>query len=361
MSVKRATIDEDELIAALALARSETTPCRDRVELVRRVGSCKKALQKLTSRPDSSLDHARRELDALRAKGFEALALTDASYPRLLKMALDPPLVLTLWGQLATSDGLSLAIVGSRRATRYGLEMAAGLAGELAWAGLTIVSGLARGIDGAAHRGALEKQGRTIAILGSGLSNIYPSEHRRLAERIAENGAVLSEFATGEPPRARNFPRRNRILTGMTLGTIVVEAALKSGSLISARHALEQNREVFAVPGPARAENSAGVHALIRDGATLVTDARDVVQELRPEIRKLLRERRPAAASAPPELDEHERAVFTELRRAQSAVDVDALLERVDMPTERALSALCGLEVKGHIWRLGSGLYQVKP
>ena len=152
--------------------------------------------------------------------------------------------------------------------------MAARLAGELAWAGLTIVSGLARGIDGAAHRGALEKQGRTIAILGSGLSHIYPSEHRRLAERIAENGAVLSEFATGEPPHARNFPRRNRILTGMTLGTIVVEAALKSGSLISARHALEQNREVFAVPGPARAENSAGVHALIRDGATLVTAAR---------------------------------------------------------------------------------------
>jgi DNA processing protein len=270
-------------------------------------------------------------------------------------------LALTLWGQLVPSDGLSLAIVGSRRATRYGLEMAARLAGELAWAGLTIVSGLARGIDGAAHRGALEKQGRTIAILGSGLGNIYPSEHRRLAERIAENGAVLSEFATGEPPRARNFPRRNRILTGMTLGTIVVEAALKSGSLISARHALEQNREVFAVPGPARAENSAGVHGLIRDGATLVTDARDVVEELRPEIRKLLRERCPAAASAPPELDEHERAVFTELRRAQSAVDVDALLERVEMPTERALSALCGLEVKGHIWRLGSGLYQVKP
>ena len=234
------------------------------------------------------------ELDALHAKGFEALALTDASYPRLLKMAPDPPLALTLWGQLVPSDGLSLAIVGSRRATRYGLEMAARLAGELAWAGLTIVSGLARGIDGAAHRGALEKQGRTIAIVGSGLSHIYPSEHRRLAERIAENGAVLSEFATGEPPHARNFPRRNRILTGMTLGTIVVEAALKSGSLISARHALEQNREVFAVPGPARAENSAGVHALIRD--------------------------------------------------------VDALLERVDMPTERALSALCALEVKGHIW-----------
>jgi len=361
MSVKRSTTEQNELIAALALARIERTPCRDRVELVRRVGSCKKALHELTSRPDSLLDHARRELDALHAQGFDALALTDASYPRLLKMALDPPLALTVWGQLEPSDGLSLTIVGSRRATRYGLEMAGRLAGELAWAGLTIVSGLARGIDGAAHRGALEQQGRTIAILGSGLKNIYPSEHRRLAEQIADNGAVLSEFATAEPPRARNFPRRNRILTGMTLGTIVVEAALKSGSLVSARHALEQNREVFAVPGPARAENSAGVHALIRDGATLVTEARDVVEELRPEIRALLRERRPGAASARPELDEHERVVYTELSRAQSAVDVEALLERVDMPTERALSVLCGLEVKGWIWRLGSGLYQVKP
>ena len=361
MSVKRSTTGFYELIAALALARAEHTPCRDRVELVRRVGSCEKALQALTSTPDSLLDRARRELDAIHADGFEALALTDARYPRLLKMVPDPPLALTLWGQLDPSDGLSLAIVGSRRATRYGLKMAARLARELAHTGLTIVSGLARGIDGAAHRGALDARGRTIAILGSDLRDIYPSEHRRLAEQIAENGAVVSEFAMAEPPRARNFPRRNRILTGMTLGTIVVEAAQKSGSLVSARHALEQNREVFAVPGPARAENSAGAHALIRDGATLVTEARDVVDELRPEIRALLRERRPAAASARPELDEHERAVFTELRRAQNAVDVDALLLRVDMPTERALSVLCGLEVKGWIWRLGSGLYQVKP
>ena len=196
--------DEDELIAALALARTETTPCRDRVELVRRVGSCKKALHKLISRPDSLLERARRELDALHAKGFEALALTDTSYPRLLKMAPDPPLALTLWGQLATSDGLSLAIVGSRRATRYGLEMAARLAGELAWAGLTIVSGLARGIDGAAHRGALEKQGRTIAILGSGLSNILPE--RAPPARRANRGERRRPFGIRDgraPPRSK--------------------------------------------------------------------------------------------------------------------------------------------------------------
>jgi DNA processing protein len=235
------------------------------------------------------------------------------------------------------------------------------LAGALSSAGLTIVSGLARGIDAAAHKGALDAGGRTIAVLGSGLSNIYPREHRKLAERISRNGAVISEFEIHEPPRSGNFPRRNRIITGMTLGTLVVEATLKSGSLISARLAMEQDRDVFAVPGPALSPNSEGVHALIRDGAKLVTIATDVVEELRPDIRALLSTSPHRKTPQDEELDSTERDILDHLTTAQDAVDVDTLLERTDVPIPLALAALSGLEVKGRIWSLGGGLYQAKP
>lgn len=359
MSVKSST-PHSELLAATTLTLLTAPPRRDRLDLVRTHGSFTAALGRI---PHGAATAAQAEsvLEAIRKAGLEALCMTDSHYPRLLRAAPDPPPLISVWGRLEPEDALALAIVGSRRATRYGLDMSRRLAGALSSAGLTIVSGLARGIDAAAHKGALEVGGRTIAVLGSGLSNIYPREHRKLAEQIARNGAVISEFALDEPPRSENFPRRNRIITGMTLGTLVVEAALKSGSLVSARLAMEQDRDVFAVPGPALSPNSEGVHALIRDGAKLVTHATDVVEELRPDIRALLRTSPPTKTPQDEELDSVERDILDHLTKAQDAVDVDTLLERTDIPVPLALAALSGLEVKGRIWSLGGGLYQAKP
>ena len=359
MSVKGST-PHSELLAATTLALLTTPPRRDRLDLVRAHGSFAAALGRI---PHAAAAAAQAEsvLEEIRKAGLEALCMTDSRYPRLLRAAPDPPPLISVWGRLEPEDALALAIVGSRRATRYGLEMSRRLAGALSSAGLTIVSGLARGIDAAAHKGALDAGGRTIAVLGSGLKNIYPREHQKLAEQISRHGAVISEFEIDEPPRSGNFPRRNRIITGMTLGTLVVEAALKSGSLVSARLAMEQDREVFAVPGPALSPNSEGVHALIQDGAKLVTQATDVVEELRPDIRALLSTRPSTIAAHDEELDPVERNILDHLTKAQDAVDVDTLLERTDIPVPLALAALSGLEVKGRIWSLAGGLYQAKP
>ena len=359
MSVKGST-PHPELLAAFTVAMLTTPPRRVRLELVREHGSFRAALSRIPHSA-STAGTAKRVLEEIRTAGLEALCMTDPLYPRLLRAAPDPPPVISVLGRLEPDDALGLAIVGSRRATRYGLEMSRRLAAALSAAGLTIVSGLARGIDAAAHRGALDARGRTIAVLGSGLRNIYPCEHRKLAEQISRNGAVISEFDMNEPPRGGNFPRRNRIITGMTLGALVVEAALKSGSLVSARLAMEQDRDVFAVPGPALSLNSVGVHALIRDGAKLVTEAADVVEELRPDIRALLLTRPRTATTKDEELDELEREILDHLMDAQDAVDVDTLLERTDIPVPLALAALSGLEVKGLVWRLAGGLYQAKP
>lgn len=350
-----------EVLAAATIALLTATRRLERLALVQKHGSFAAALNEL---PHSRGDTARAEsmLDAIRQAGFGLVCLTDSSYPRLLRAAPDPPWLLTIWGRLEPDDALALAIVGSRRATHYGLEMSRRLAASLSAAGLTIISGLARGVDAAAHRGALDDGGRTIAVLGSGLRNVYPREHRRLAEQIAERGAVVSEFDLDEPPHARNFPRRNRIITGMSLGTLVVEATLKSGSLVSARIAMEQDREVYAVPGPAHSANSAGVHALIRDGAKLTTEAGDVLEELRPEIRALLRTRRPASKPASDDaLDPTESTVLDYLIHRQETVDLDSLLDELSLRVDEALAALSNLEVKEKIWSLPGGLWQVRP
>jgi len=355
------TTPASEVLAAAAMGFLTPQRRHERLALVRKHGSFAAALGEI---PHSRRDIARAEsmLDAIDGAGFELVCLTDSRYPRLLRAAPDPPILLTIWGRLEPDDGLALAIVGSRRATHYGLEMSRRLAASLSAAGLTIVSGLARGIDAAAHRGALDDGGRTSAVLGSGLRDVYPREHQRLARQIAERGAVISEFGLDEPPRARNFPRRNRIITGMSLGTLVVEAALKSGSLVSARIAMEQDREVYAVPGPALSANSAGVHALIRDGAKLATEASDVLEELRPEIRALLRTRRSATGRANDEaLDDVERSVLEHLINRHEAVDIDSLLENLEMSVDQALAALCRLEVKEKIWSLAGGLWQARP
>ncbi|HZN32839.1 MAG TPA: DNA-processing protein DprA, partial [Pirellulaceae bacterium] len=208
----------------------------------------------------------RAELERCRASGVRIVAESGEGYPEVLRKIHDPPGVLFVRGEILPSDGLAVAIVGTRHATQYGVTQGERLAAGLARAGYTIVSGLARGIDAVAHRGALKAGGRTLAVLGSGVLNIYPPEHEQLAAEVIAKGALLSENPPDSPPLPGAFPQRNRIVTGLALGVIVVEAADRSGALISARHAMEQGREVFAVPGRVDSRMSRGCHQLIRDG-----------------------------------------------------------------------------------------------
>jgi len=208
------------------------------------------------------------------------IAIDDKQYPVNLKYIYDSPSVLYTKGEILPEDGLAVAIVGTRGPSVYGTQTAQRLAGECARKGITVISGLAKGIDTAAHKGALKAGGRTIAVLGSGFLNLYPAQNRGLAEEISKNGAVISEFPMNAEPLRRNFPRRNRIISGLSLAVIVVEAAAKSGSLITADCALEQGREVFAVPGIVRSVTSQGTHQLLRQGAKLVETIDDILEEL---------------------------------------------------------------------------------
>jgi DNA processing protein len=224
-------------------------------------------------------DSVKRELARVNQKKVNITTLTEPAYPPLLREIPDPPPYLYVYGNLDGSPK-NIAVVGSRNATDYGISTTQKLCADLSAFDITIISGMALGIDTAAHQGALAGRGKTIAVLGSGLDKIYPSENLNLFHRICERGAVISEFALNAEPEAHNFPIRNRIISGMSLGTVVVEATKKSGSLITARLAAEQNREVFAVPGSVQSFKSTGTHTLIKQGAKLVENAQDVLEEL---------------------------------------------------------------------------------
>src|SRR5919199_396443 len=225
-----------------------------------------------------------RELERVRHAGALVLTWRDAEYPARLAAIPDPPPVLYVSGAFTQADSFALAMVGTRRPTVYGRDAAQKLAAQLAAVGVTIVSGLAKGIDTHAHRGALDGGGRTIAVLGHGIDTCYPPENRRLLAQIAERGAVVTEYSLGTGPVAENFPPRNRIISGLAAGVLVVEAGDKSGALITSRFAAEQGRDVFAVPGPITSPASAGCHRLIQDGAKLVASADDVLGELNPHL-----------------------------------------------------------------------------
>lgn len=236
-------------------------------------------LKKIARHGKRYLDLAEKEMRGIeRQPDISLAAFKEEGYPELLKKIYDPPLLLYVKGRLPEERCVS--IVGSRDSTRQGNETALRLAGELCRGGLAVVSGMALGIDTYAHRGALDAGGRTVAVLGSGLGRVYPQENRGLFERIAQNGAVVSEFPLQGEPERFNFPRRNRIISGMSAGTVVVEAAERSGALITASFALEQGREVFAVPGPVANKMSRGTNRLIKEGARLVQDANDILEEL---------------------------------------------------------------------------------
>ncbi len=221
-----------------------------------------------------------RELEIAERSGIKIIPYYSDDYPQNLKAIYDPPLLLYIRGDIVETDIIAMAVVGSRGSSNYGKVQSERISCALSQIGFTIISGLARGIDSAAHRGALKAKGRTIAILGSGLGNIYPRENKDLAEKIVENGALISELPITTPPDTRNFPARNRIISGLSLGVLVVEAALKSGSLITAKWALEHGKEVFAMPGPVDSAYSRGTHRLIKDGAKLVEGTDDIIEEL---------------------------------------------------------------------------------
>ncbi len=298
---------------------------------------------------------------------IKRITLQDSNYPRLLTEIHTPPPVLYLKGTLLEEDEAAVAIVGTRGATPYGLDIAGWLAGDLARCGVTVVSGLAEGIDAAAHEGALKAGGRTIAVVGHGLSMIYPPQHRELAERIARSGCVLSEFPTEEKPFRGNFPRRNRIISGLSLGTVVVEAPFKSGALITARFAMEQGREVFAVPGPVSSRQSEGPHALLKDGAKLVCRVEDILEELAPHLKAVVRAARHFEASgreissltarslAPAglEMTMEEQVVFRAVPIG-SGKGLEAIAQATALEPADLLPVLTCLEIKGLV-RLSPG------
>ena len=274
---------------------------------------------------------------------------TDKNYPENLKEIPGFPIVLYIKGELKPADKLSLAIVGSRRASFYGLTCAERLAGELARRQLTIVSGLARGIDTYAHRGALKQGGRTIAVMGSGFNNIYPQENKELAEEIAKNGAVISEFPLDAQPWKQNFPRRNRLISGLSLGTLVVEAARNSGALITADFALEQGREVFALPGKVDAKNSFGTNGLIKQGAKLVSCVDDIMEELQPYVFSAPPER---TSVVPQKLAIAEKESFLYNLISYQPALLDDIVEKLDIDIPEISSLLLRLQVKKLIKQL---------
>jgi DNA processing protein len=299
---------------------------------------------------------AARELERVRELGADVLVLDDGTYPALLREIADPPLTLYVKGEWAACfESPCVAVVGSRRASTYGQNVAVMLARDLAGRGVCVVSGLARGVDAAAHRGALEAGGRTVAVLGTGVDEVYPRDHKKLAEEIlAKGGALVSQFPLGTPPIPENFPYRNRIISGLSLGTVLVEAAENSGSLITARLAMEQNREVFAVPGNVTSRNSFGTNYLIKGaGAKLVQQWQDVAAELPPEIaaRLLPPESKTkgakvaGAGAAPPDLSTVERAVF-KLLSTDEPVHIDALAEASGAGVAELSGTLLGLEMR---------------
>ena len=285
------------------------------------------------------------EINLAKEKNVQIIPYTSDQYPKNLKTIYDPPLILYVKGNILETDILAMAIVGARRCTYYGLSQAERFSKLLAQTGFCIVSGMARGIDAAAHRGAISSKGRTIAVLGCGLGVIYPRENIELAEQIAQHGAIVSELPMNTPPDFRNFPPRNRIISGLSLGVLVVESTLNSGSLITARWALEQGKEVFAIPGNIDNIYSRGTHKLIKEGAKLVEDIADIIQELGP-VAETLNTCSEAATNDPRSLllNSQEKKIYSLL--SSSPKDIDEIIRITKLPTSVVSSTLMILEIK---------------
>lgn len=292
------------------------------------------------------------DLAWLAGEGRELLPLPDARYPRLLQEIGHAPLALFCHGDVALLSRTQIAVVGARSASPQGRETAQAFAAELTRCGLVITSGLAVGIDGAAHRGALDAGGATIAVCGTGLDRVYPARHRELAHEIAQRGLIVSEFPTGTPPLPENFPRRNRIISGLSAGVLVIEAAPQSGSLITARLATEQGREVFAIPGSIHTPLSRGGHALIRSGAKLTESVADILEEIAPQLGLSIAPRTGMSEVLPP----MQQRVLDAL--GFEATPFDRLAERLALPVSELSEALLTLELAGRVASAPGGAYQ---
>ncbi len=302
------------------------------------------------------------EYNLLQQNGTEVITIFDENYPLSLRGIHDPPVVLYVKGSLPADPGLAVGVVGSRNASVYGLNIAQKFSGQLAELGITVVSGLARGVDAAAHRGALRTGGQTLAVVGCGLSHIYPPENKELYFEIEHKGAIVSEFPMAMPPISFNFPARNRIISGLSLAVLVVEASLKSGALITSHFALEQGRDVFAVPGKIDSPNSQGVNQLIKEGAKLVTCFEDIIQELEPHIR---RNSVAAQKSVKNAVDSYSRQDFSESEFAlveqlgHEPLYIDDLVSKVGQPHGEVSGILLKLELKKVVKQL-PGKYFVR-
>jgi DNA processing protein len=297
------------------------------------------------------------ELERIRQFGANVITADSPLYPRQLREIHAPPIVLYVWGELTERDQHAIAVIGSRRTTHYGMESAKKLSYQLAYAGLTVISGLARGIDTAAHQGALAAKGRTIAVIGSGLSKLYPPENAALAEKIRSgNGAVVSEFSMEIEPDRQTFPMRNRIISGWSHGILVVEAGLNSGALITVSQALEQGRSVYAVPGHINAPSAQGSNRLIQQGAKLVMDASDLLDDMQ----LLLPETKPspeAAVRALPLLTDDERRIYEAIMGTETSID--DIATKSELPSGTVSSVLLRLELMRLVKQL-PGKYFVK-
>ena len=304
----------------------------------------------------SAWDEAEKEIIRAEKAAVKIVPFIDSSYPARLRMIPDPPPLLYLKGEIRRDDEKAVAVVGSRSTSDYGRRVARDLCRGLASLGFTVVSGMARGIDGTAHETSLNAGGRTIAVLGSGVDRVYPAEHDKLYRRISENGAVISELPMGTRPLAFNFPARNRLISGLSLGVVVVEATEKSGSLITAALALEQGREVFAVPGEVGASRSRGAHRLIRQGAKLVETVDDIVEEIAPQL--LVRSGKTLSAprrTLPQNLGDEFQRIFGLFQ--ERPLQIDEVIESSGCSASRVSEILLELELQGYIKQLPGKKY----
>lgn len=304
----------------------------------------------------------KEEETLIKKYNVEILSILDSDYPANLKSIPDPPPVLYVKGKILPQDDLAVAIVGSRRASYYGLATAEDFAQKLGNLGISIVSGMARGIDSAAHRGALKIKARTIAVLGSGLANIYPPENKNLFEEISNNGAVISEFPMKTKPLAYNFPRRNRIISGLSLGVVVVEASRNSGALITVDSALEQSREVFAVPGKVDSATSFGTNSLIKQGAKLVSNVEDIIEELKPYFQNRIKEikskevaKNKSRLIEAPDLSNNESRLYGVI--SESPKHIDEIAVESGLNIDSTLSMLINMELRHIIRQLPGKLF----
>jgi DNA processing protein len=301
-----------------------------------------------------------RELDLIERHGCKVITIQDESYPANLKAIYDPPQVLYMKGDLLPTDSLAVSVVGTRTASSYGKMVAEQISNHLASRGITVVSGMAYGIDAAAHKGVLDAGGRTIAVMGNGLDIVYPARNVRLLEKIISSGAAISEFSMGTPPLKNNFPRRNRVISGLSLGTLVVEAPKRSGALITAYHALDQGREVLAVPGQISSEMSGGTHDLIKQGAKLVESVEDVLDELPSYALQPFTEEDFEIEEERMELQlsKEEKTVWKTIGSSQ--IHIDDISRQATLPPYKVSAALVMLELKGLVQQSAGKMFTRK-